>query len=253
MILSCDSYKLFSHAPLAVRPCRAFLRGTVAGRSLGIQNTATMKTSYIDQTGKTFGRLTVISKAPSRKNWQTYWLCRCVCGKEIEASTQNLNRGGVKSCGCLALEIASKVHTTHGHTSPGGSIYSPTYNSWRSMRQRCSDKNHKGYKNYGGRGIKVCERWQNSFENFLADMGVRPEGCTIDRKRVNEDYKPDNCKWSTTIEQIQNRRHSGMIHTFSDLEILNEAKRRNLFVLERNGGLPEPRQAQPQPMEFQFA
>jgi hypothetical protein len=101
------------------------------------------------------------------------------------------------------------INIKHGHThrnpKTGKVTYSKTYNSWRNMRERCRNKNHEKYPLYGGRGIKVCDRWINSFCNFLADMGERPEKHTIDRINANSDYEPSNCKWSTYKEQNKNR------------------------------------------------
>lgn len=91
----------------------------------------------------------------------------------------------------------------HGHWVDGKA--SPTYNSWRGMRERCNNPNHKFYKNYGGRGVKVCKRWAK-FVNFLEDMGVKPEGLTLDRMENNLGYFPENCKWSTWKEQHNNKR-----------------------------------------------
>ncbi len=124
------------------------------------------------------------------------WRCLCVCGEETTASTAVLSSGGKKSCGCKRHEpeqwAASKVaSTTHGHSSPP----SPTYRSWIAMRKRCEHSAHKNYHRYGGRGIKVCKRW-TKFENFLADMGERPEGMTLSRKSHKGNYTPKNCEWA---------------------------------------------------------
>lgn len=95
------------------------------------------------------------------------------------------------------------MKTKHGHT--GRNWKSPTYYSWSKMKERCLNPNHEKYSNYGGRGIKVCERWM-SFENFLADMGERPYGKTLDRKEVNGNYEPENCRWATAKQQRRNQR-----------------------------------------------
>ena len=94
----------------------------------------------------------------------------------------------------------------HGHTTHSGT--SPTYNSWTNMVARCYRPSAGRYKDYGAKGITVCDRWRFSFENFLADMGERPEGCTLDRKDNKEGYTPENCKWSTTAEQQRNRKNN---------------------------------------------
>jgi hypothetical protein len=97
----------------------------------------------------------------------------------------------------------AKAKTRHGHSANGK--LSPTYNSWIAMKRRCSDSTRKNYEEYGGRGITYCERWK-SFDNFLTDMGERPEGMTLDRKDTNGNYEPGNCRWATASQQIRNRR-----------------------------------------------
>lgn len=111
---------------------------------------------------------------------------KCSCGKIVRISEARLNGTPVTSCGCRNK--------------------TPTYASWVAMKDRCYRKNHVAYEDYGGRGISVCERWRNSFDAFLADMGERPAKTTLDRKEVNLGYSPDNCKWATDAEQCRNRR-----------------------------------------------
>lgn len=127
---------------------------------------------------------------------KSYWLCRCKCGKEKRVLTKHLLSGAIKSCGCYPKR------KSHGHTS--GRKRTPTYWSWVSMNSRCKP-NHSDAKYYAQRGIKICDRWQ-SFENFLADMGERPDGTSLDRINNDEIYEPGNCRWATKSEQMLNRR-----------------------------------------------
>lgn len=155
-----------------------------------------------DLTNQTFGQLTVKGRAPNSSDGRGMWLCVCMCGAEKTVLGKNLRRGGTKSCGCLRSVLAIRKNTTHGHCVNGPS---PTYEVWASMWYRCTNPKHKHYKYYGGRGIKVCEEWMR-FENFLADMGERPEGLTLDRRDPNGDYEKDNCRWVEWTVQVENRR-----------------------------------------------
>lgn len=153
--------------------------------------------------GQRFGRLVVIEEAP-RYNGHIHYKCLCDCGTLTYVQTSNL-RGKTKSCGCLHKESSKKnspYKPTHGLS------HLREFGVWTAMHQRCSDTNHNSYKNYGGRGIVVCERWKD-FENFFADMGLRPgDEYTIERLENNSNYEPLNCIWATRATQQKNRRCS---------------------------------------------
>lgn len=144
-----------------------------------------------------FGRLTAVRYEQSSKNAQ--WLCFCECGNDCVVRADHLTQGRVRSCGCLASELVSARTTTHGETR--GHQLTREYRCWYAMHSRCRDMKDS---RYGGRGIKVCERW-TSFENFLADMGRCPEGLTLDRINNNSGYSSDNCRWADAKAQNRNR------------------------------------------------
>lgn len=165
--------------------------------------------------GRTFGRLTVVElgpmSKPTPKGRQLYkWVCRCSCGGTATVSADNLRSGQTQSCGCLALEAKSKVglsNATHGHSRHDGSG-TPEYRAWLAMRQRCTNPKNQRWKNYGGRGIQVCDLWMNSFEAFLAHVGQRPSPeHSVDRYPNNDgNYEPGNVRWATAAQQAANRR-----------------------------------------------
>lgn len=155
--------------------------------------------------GKRFGLLVVIKKSESRRGDRIVEAL-CDCGNTTKANINNMRNGHTQSCGCLKLK---PTHVTHGHTRKGK--FNRTYSIYRDMRTRCENPNYKEFHLYGGRGITVCERWKSGYENFLADMGERPDGLTLERVDVNKGYSPENCKWATKIEQANNKRNSAFL------------------------------------------
>lgn len=155
--------------------------------------------NLIEMVGKTFGRLTVLYRDGVADHHAAAWRCWCLCGTEKTMSGQRLRNGSATSCGCFMREGVSSRDRTHGQSN------SPTWTTWHSMHLRCGNPNATGYQNYGGRGIRICKRWA-SFESFLADMGYRPSGTSLDRVDVNGNYDPDNCRWATRKQQGENRR-----------------------------------------------
>lgn len=156
----------------------------------------------LDLNGKHFGRLDVIARSEKVSRF-SYWLCRCSCGKQKVIRGNLLVKGISQSCGCYASEAASVRNATHGHSK--GYRTSPTYTSWRAMWSRVTNRNHVGFKRYGGRGITICARWKE-FPNFLADMGPKPEPkLQIDRINNEGNYEPGNCRWATVKQQANNK------------------------------------------------
>lgn len=134
--------------------------------------------------------------------------CRCDCGTEKTVLRQTLTQAKGKSCGCLRKERTAERSTKHG----GAAGRVPTYYVWKGMRRRCQNPNAQDYKYYGGRGISICDRWRDSFENFLADMGARPGAeFSIERKDNEGPYSPSNCVWATRIQQMNNRRNNRLV------------------------------------------
>jgi hypothetical protein len=160
----------------------------------------------IDLAGQRFERLVVLEPAGKNKHGQYIWKCECDCGKITFPTTYDLRTGHTKSCGCYGKEKLKQSVITHGER------HSSTYNTWCSMKGRCYTSSNTSYNRYGARGIAVCDRWKDSFENFLEDMGHRPspKHC-LDRIDNDGPYSPDNCRWVTYTENNRNRRDSRIL------------------------------------------
>lgn len=161
-------------------------------------------TAVRDLVGKQYGRLLVLARQRDAAP-PVMWHCRCSCGGLLVVRGSALTSGNSKSCGCLVRESMARVgraNRTHGLS------HTVEYNSWRAMLGRCYDPDNNKYHLYGKRGIRVCDRWRDSFENFLADMGRRPEpGLSLDRfPDTSGNYEPMNCRWATASQQNKNRR-----------------------------------------------
>lgn len=162
--------------------------------------------NFRDLTGQQFGALTALHPSHSDgKKW--YWTYKCQCGnlttKLGQDITKDVKRGGTPNCGCLTKQLISEGNRSHGMTKH------PAYGVYRSMMDRCRLPSHRAWKNYGGRGITVCARWQESFENFWADMGPSYQhGLELDRQDNNQGYSPENCRWVSRRTNTRNKRNS---------------------------------------------
>lgn len=160
-----------------------------------------------DLTGQKFGRLTVEGFSHLDKHHKGHWLCRCECGAAVDVETHQLKCGKTKSCGCWKNDVNSKRLKTHGCEPKR------LYRVWVSMKKRCTNPKEPEYKNYGGRGITVCDEWRCSFESFRfwALVNGYEEGLSIDRIDNNGNYCPDNCRWTDRKTQNSNKRNNHRI------------------------------------------
>lgn len=167
---------------------------------------------FRDISGQRFGHLVAVRVCGKYKHGDNMWLLACDCGKETSAPLRHILSGDKKSCGCSTARDRGKSglqRRRHGHSSDvrGGRRQSRTYRIWADMRKRCNDERAVSYPHYGGRGIRVCERWEK-FENFLADMGEVQPGMSIEREDPNGNYCPENCSWIPRRHQNRNKRNS---------------------------------------------
>ncbi len=160
----------------------------------------------LDIAGKKYGRISVIKKTGTSSNGKVLWECQCDCGKIIFCDGTRLKSGHTSSCGCLKRDYMKNPVAAISHGNSRGGKRSREYTAWKNMRNRCQNPNVNCYHNYGGRGISVCDRWNNSFELFLSDMGKCPPGYSIERKENNGNYEPLNCHWASGTVQARNRR-----------------------------------------------
>lgn len=171
-----------------------------------------MKEIYKDITGQKSGRLTAIKRVGSNKNGNSIWLCECDCGNKTKVRLPDLTSNRTKSCGCLQKEKASKISKIHGLSINKSGDRPRLYRIWLNMKQRCNNQNASKYKNYGGRGISVCNEWKDyiNFHNWSKNNGYK-DSLTLDRINNNGDYCPDNCRWVTYREQNLNSSQNHLI------------------------------------------
>lgn len=150
----------------------------------------------IDESGNIYGRLKVLCSAGNAKH-HALWVCVCDCGNKIKATGTHLRTGHTTSCGCSRIK--------HGLAG------TKQYSAWSAMLARCYNINNCNFKNYGARGISVCDRWKDSLSNFILDMGVPDLKMSLERINVNGNYEPNNCRWATSIDQSRNKRASNII------------------------------------------
>lgn len=156
------------------------------------------------------GRLVVIGESNKRStDRQVIYNCKCDCGNYVMVIGYSLRKKITKSCGCIWRETVPGNNKTHNQSKPGN--WTPEYRTWVDIKTRCNNSNYHSYKNYGGRGIKVCERWNNSFENFYKDMGKKPYNYVIDRINNDGNYEPNNCKYTTKKISANNKRNNRII------------------------------------------
>ena len=174
-------------------------------------------TKFKDLTGQTFNQLTVIKRVENKYN-DACWLCKCTCGKETIVTTQRLTKGLTKSCGCLRSIVAINKNKTHNLSN------TKIYKTWQEMKKRCYNSKYKRYKDYGGRGIIICNEWLNDFKTFYdwsMNNGYK-EDLTIDRINVNGNYEPSNCRWASIKIQSNNKRNNRIIEYKGELHTMSE-------------------------------
>lgn len=175
--------------------------------------------------GDRFGRIVLVRRTSRVTGKRAHiWVASCDCGGQFETTTDGLKNGQVRSCGCLQRELAAQNHRKHGQGAHGQRT--PEYKTWLRIKSRCSRPTDDDFKNYGARGITVCERWNASFEAFLSDMGRRPTSLhSIDRIDNDGPYSPENCQWTTNDVQAKNMRHVKRVCINGIMMVLCDADR----------------------------
>lgn len=173
--------------------------------------------------GKRYGRLIVVEDTGKHQKGSSLWLCKCDCGNLIQVTADNLQRGKTKSCGCLKKEVEKSGDNSRKH----GMRESRMYTIWCGMKQRCFNPTQKGYKDYGGRGITVCDEWKNSFEKFRdwALSNGYSDDLSIDRIDNGGNYEPSNCRWENSLIQANNKRNNRILVAFGESHTLTEWSR----------------------------
>lgn len=202
-----------------------------------------------DLTGQRFGRLTVLERAPSDKSGRIRWECRCDCGNKTIVAGTRLRKGASQSCGCYQRDAVRAHNLTHGETQqkPGEQRIPRIYRIWANMKTRCNNPNTPYYDRYGGRGIRVCPEWENSFETFRnwAIANGYADGLQIDRIDNDGDYTPENCRWVSKEENANNKRNNliiewnGEAHTAAEWSKLTGISLKSIYTRHADGKPPE--------------
>jgi len=172
--------------------------------------------------GMKFGFLTTLRQEKKDGRW--HWLVKCDCGNQKLMQHSSLNRKirPSKSCGCKRVELLRKAQTKHGCSVKDDSPEYRTFVTWQAMLWRCHNKSRRDYADYGGRGITVCRRWIDSFEEFRADMGIKPDGMTLGRIDNDLGYGPDNCRWESPKQQARNKRNNHLVEWRGAIKTITE-------------------------------